>query len=484
MKNLLSLFFFLLCGNIFSQIINIPDANFKYLLTHSYPGPPYNGYDTNNDGEIDVSEAQNIVYLSIYNRHIHDLTGIRSFTNLKVLDCSNNFIQNLDLQNLLQLEELRCSYNNNLLTNININGCTSLKIIKCGNNQFTTLDFSGINSLEEVDCEGNTIHNLDFSNQHLLKKVNALNSYQLQTINFDNCTALENIQITEAPLNKIILDNLGNLKYVTLNNNTALQTLELNALPNLTFLECYNGQLNDLNISAAPNLLILNCSHNKIDKLDINNLDYIKSIDCSYNNLTNLIINNPNFKELFYIICSYNKLTGLTIKQPILGLNCDFNYLTSLDLSNQTQMGGFSCSNNPVEYINLMDSITSPYFYSAYINLENCPRLKFVCANSFQKDNLDAYFYSINRSNIEVNSTCDFKPVVSPNPTKNSLIISSAVFIKNINIISSKGDIVLKFIDVNNHFLNTDISMLQTGIYFVQVEGEYKDKYVTKLIKN
>lgn len=471
----------------FSQIVNIPDTNFKYVLTHS-SGYPFtgNGYDTNSNGEIEVSEANNIIFLSINNNNLQDLTGIKNFVNLKYLYCPYNYIQNLDLENLSNLEELDCSYNNNQLSNINLAGCISLRTINCGANVLTSLNLTGLNSLVELNCDTNLINNLDFSNTQSLKKVSALNSYGLHTITFENCNQLEEIRISESALINVSLSRLNNLKYVTFNNNIILNTLNLNTLPSLQYLECINNKIQNLNLSAAPNLIEVDCHFNELTKLDFKNIDFLKFVNCSNNNLTELIINNPTYKDLIGINCSYNKLKGLTIKQPINGLLCVFNNLTSLDLSNQNQMGGFDCSNNPIQYINLMNSFSLP-FYSPngnYIHTENCPNLKFVCANDFQKDNLDAYFYSINKSDVEVSSSCDFKPVLSPNPAKNSLTITSAVFIKNITVISPKGDVVLSFKGVNNHFLNTDISMLMNGMYFVQVEGQYNDKYVAKLIKH
>ena len=108
---------FLLLFHIFivnGQIINIPDANFKAKLlaansTTNFFAGGYgsNGYypwikiDTNNDGEIEVSEAQ-----SVYSLHINpslssnldilsNLTGIEYFTNLEALNFANNNLTTL-----------------------------------------------------------------------------------------------------------------------------------------------------------------------------------------------------------------------------------------------------------------------------------------------------------------------------------------------------------------------------------------------------
>src|SRR6478735_6873526 len=82
----------------FSQIINIPDANFKAKLLQAdvtntiatdYFNTPLK-IDTNNNNEIEVNEALTVFNLNVSNSAISDLTGIESFTNLDIIDCSYN----------------------------------------------------------------------------------------------------------------------------------------------------------------------------------------------------------------------------------------------------------------------------------------------------------------------------------------------------------------------------------------------------------
>ena len=113
--------FLFICFSIasFGQIVNIPDANFKTKLLAANP---LNGIardindsaiqiDTNNNNEIEASEALAVFALIVDNSAISDLTGIESFTNLRVLGCAQNNLTTLPISNLSQLHNLYCYSN-------------------------------------------------------------------------------------------------------------------------------------------------------------------------------------------------------------------------------------------------------------------------------------------------------------------------------------------------------------------------------------
>ncbi len=98
-----------------SQIIDIPDANFKNALVNSIcvdtngDGDLDSDVDQNNDGEIQVNEALNVTNLNLYQRYIVSLTGIEYFSNLTSLSCYNNQITTLNIGSLTNLKKLTCS---------------------------------------------------------------------------------------------------------------------------------------------------------------------------------------------------------------------------------------------------------------------------------------------------------------------------------------------------------------------------------------
>src|SRR5690606_37594060 len=88
--------------------------------------------DSNNDSEIQTSEALNVYRLKIFSSPILNFTGIESFVNITALDCTNNVILTLDVSALTNLTTLNCS--GNLLTSLDVSALTNLKTLSCGQN--------------------------------------------------------------------------------------------------------------------------------------------------------------------------------------------------------------------------------------------------------------------------------------------------------------------------------------------------------------
>jgi hypothetical protein len=112
MKKLILLALTLAFGQLATaQIVNIPDPNFKAVLlsadNSNYIAYSINGtstkIDTNNNGEIEKSEALLIESFFLNNKKIKNLTGIEAFENLTLLVCSNNELANLDVSKNINL---------------------------------------------------------------------------------------------------------------------------------------------------------------------------------------------------------------------------------------------------------------------------------------------------------------------------------------------------------------------------------------------
>jgi len=210
MKNIL-LLSFLITTNLFSQNVNIPDANFKFYLVGN------NLININLDGEIQVSEATAFPGAINVSSGVSDLTGLAAFTSLTRLQCLSTSLINLDLSGNLALTELFINSNslvslnisnntalekldllftqlvnldvssnialtylrfksNYSLTNINVSQNTGLIDLNCTNNSLTSLDVSNNTALTNLDCSANSLTSLDLSNNKALKSVKCINN--------------------------------------------------------------------------------------------------------------------------------------------------------------------------------------------------------------------------------------------------------------------------------------------------------------------
>lgn len=93
------------------EFIQVPDqALLDALLEPGLDGEgEVQNIDSNDDGLISHAEAEAITFLDVSDKGISDMTGIENFINLEVLDCSDNFLIELDLSRNRKLKELDVS---------------------------------------------------------------------------------------------------------------------------------------------------------------------------------------------------------------------------------------------------------------------------------------------------------------------------------------------------------------------------------------
>ena len=380
MKQLLLLMLLILVTtSTYAQIVDIPDAWFKYaLLNHNPP------VDTNGDGEIQVSEAEAVDSLDLYYKQISDLTGINSFVNLQTLDCSWNDFTSLDVSNLPNLQTLDCAVGN--LSSLDISNSPNLQILYCGLNNLSSLDISNSPNLQKLHCDYNSLTSLDVSN---------LNNLHLQEL-------------------------------MCYNNN--LTSLNVSNLPNLQKLWCYNNNLSSLDVSNSPNLQSLNCGQNNLTSL------LIKNGSKEQTSLHFPI--NPN---LSYICCDESQLEVVKNKAIDYGLNncqvntfCSFtpggNYNTIAGMV-QLDMNSNNCSENAVplnaELLQVSDGANIGYVISNTIGAYN-----FYCSEgAFSLQPLvENPYFSIPTATVTFNtannliSTQNF--CITPNGTHHDLEIT------------------------------------------------------------
>lgn len=126
----LGLFLYSLMG--LAQNVTIPDANFKAALVAD------NLVNTNGNGEIQLTEAQNAISIYVVNANVSDVTGLEEFTNLLYLALDTNNLSVLDVSRLTKTQSLTCRYNQ--LTSLDVTNNPALLYLYCGSNRLTSLE--------------------------------------------------------------------------------------------------------------------------------------------------------------------------------------------------------------------------------------------------------------------------------------------------------------------------------------------------------
>ena len=405
-----------------AQIINFPDANFKAKLLEanttnqiaSTDTPDINGnvtnytkIDTNNDGEIQVSEAIAIKWLYFFNGvstgNITNLSGIQSFTELQYLNCKLNTITNLNLSGMQNLKFLDCS--SNQMTSINLTGLTNLQNFDCSINNFASLNLSGLTSLLSVNCSTNhPLTSLNLNGLTNLKSLLCDADSNLISINLSGFTSLIDFSCLSCLLSNIDLTGLVNLQNLALYNN-ALSSINLLDLTSLQKLDCRNNLLTALDLGGLANLQEIDCSGNQITSLNLIGLSNLQKLNCGNNQITS--INVAGLSNLLELNCTQNLLptldvNGLTNLQKIY---INLNNFTSVDFSSCLNLNYANCNSNPLlTRLNIKNGITTNTVFF------DCPHIKYLCADDSEINTIQTRISQYGYTNCHVNTYCSFVP--------------------------------------------------------------------------
>ena len=191
------------------------------------------------DGTVLLTEAnkqaiEEVTSLDIEGKNLTDISGIEYFTNLTSLDCSDNQLTALPVENLSELTNLRC--NDNQLTALPVEKLTKLTELACSYNQLTALPVGKLNNLNVLNCHDNRLTELDMENLTQLTELNC--------------------------------------------GMNLLTELDIEKLTQLKNLYCYNNQLTSLPVGKLNNLNVLNCHDNRLTELDITSVTSLNSLYC------------------------------------------------------------------------------------------------------------------------------------------------------------------------------------------------------------
>tara|TARA_B100000902_G_scaffold31590_1_gene37806 strand:- start:10963 stop:12315 length:1353 start_codon:yes stop_codon:yes gene_type:complete len=266
----------------FYEFIYVPDDNFEQALIDL-------GYDNVMDDLVKAANINSVTSLNIASSNIHDLSGIEGFASLTNLDCSNNNLSYIELNNYY-LNDLDCSNNN--LTYIELYNFPYLNDLDCSNNKIDNL-YNLPSTLNTLDCSYNS-----FSS----------------SLNLNDFPFLIDLNCSNNMINNLY--NLpSTLNTLDCSNNSLSSLSSIQQCPSLINLDCSDNYINSLNLNSNNNLVFLNVGDyeggNRLLSLDVKNNSALINLQCSNNSLISLDIRNNNNTNMS--LSCYNNPTLICI---------------------------------------------------------------------------------------------------------------------------------------------------------------------------
>ena len=405
----------------------VPDDNFEAALA-TYD-------DIANDDFVPTANIENLTYLDISNLNISDLTGIEDFIALDTLDCSLNFLSNLDMTLQEFLIYLDCS--GNLLRSLTLRNEAGgiFTYMDATNNPFLTciqvddVDaaiaetnwFIDITASYKLDCTAGKTYVPDDNFERALIEAGldwgSLDDY-VETAVIDTLKALnvsgKNIFSLEGIKSFISLDTLD----CSLNN---LSTLDVSENTSLKELYCYSNYLTELDVQYDTLLTRLVCGNNELSSLDVSKNPDLLHLYCDANELTSLDVSQN--KNLLSLYCSSNHISDsldITENTKLKQLDCSKNKLTYIDLSKNTLLEDFACAENLISELNLLYDtalvdLDCSINYLTSLNVSQNHNLEDVNVNANQIDSLNF----VTNTLLE-NLSCDNNQLASIDVASNS----------------------------------------------------------------
>ena len=324
---------------------NFPDESFRsYLLAQDY----------GQDGILTEAEIESITKVDVSGRNISKLNGIEHFSALRVLWCCDNQLTTLNITENAALTDLRC--NNNLLRSLNTMKNTVLTYLDCGKNRLTALDISKNTALTELDCANNLLTVLDVSANQKLTSVNCSRN-QIEGSAMD--ALITSLPQTNSANLRVYDDTKADESNVCTKSQAAAAKTKgwtpCYTVDGVIWIEYEGSEETPTGIAIDKTNFpdenfrnwLLGQNYGKDGILTEEEISGIASIDISVQNI-NSLTGIEHFTALTRLNCYYNPLTVLDLSQntALTWLECSFNQLTALDVSGCTALDSLFCFGN------------------------------------------------------------------------------------------------------------------------------------------
>ena len=355
------------------SFVNISDPGFlSYLIEN---------YDLNKDGNISYGELKLITSIDLITDDIASIDEVCLMPDLVSLVCRGSApgsggLVSLDVSQNRNLVRLDCS--GNKLDSIDVSSNNLLETLICSGNRLTNLGTFRVPLLDSLDCSGNMINSVDLSRNAGLQFLD-ISGNPIGELNLAPCLALKDFRADNCSLVELDFIKNQRLEYVSCMTNPLDVIALYSALSPDSFLYPDNtcviiGEplfpdpvfkdyiFNSFDKDNDGNLTISEIR--AIEEIDVNEknvaslegiqcLFNLKSLDCRYNNLSSLDLSEN--KKLTSLYCNKNQLTSLDVSgnTTLTGLSCGSNQLTSLDISKNVVLKHLDCQSNQITSLDI-----------------------------------------------------------------------------------------------------------------------------------
>lgn len=255
--------------------------------------------DTNNDNEIDSSEAKNIILISIEatesNHNTQNFRDIVNFPNLQQFlitrksNAPNTPLLTIDFTKNLLLE--RITLNNLGINSIDLSKNKELKSLSLLASNLSNLNITENTELKSLNIVNNSsnLDNIDTSNNKKLISL-TLRNCGLNSIDVSQNNLLNRLYLLNSFVTEINLDNNCNLQYLSLLNNR-IQTVDARNCKLQSF-KARGGMLKRIYLAEQPFDESLVEQYN-FEFQECSSLEFI-CIDDKHNNLAKQQMTNSN----------------------------------------------------------------------------------------------------------------------------------------------------------------------------------------------
>jgi len=281
-------------GNVMAAE-EVKDTKFQDQVFREYV---MTNFDKDGNGVLSEEELGDVKEIDVSGLDIKSLSGIKHFTrliklncsNTKVesinlndnaslltIDCSNCKLNNINISDCYVLEDLDCSNNcleefafsNGFLEKLNISGNKNLKTLNVSKNALSSLNVEGCAAITDIDISDNKMESVDLSSCTKLTKLNAEKN-ALKSLDVTKTVKLEELNVQDNKLTSVALGTNSKLTRI-LSNDNSLKEIDISGIKNLNELQLNRNALKAIDLSGCKGISILDVDDNKIRSIDISN---------------------------------------------------------------------------------------------------------------------------------------------------------------------------------------------------------------------